>query len=89
MVRSTDRNSFKREAERRLPHRIDIPVPGSGLGRQLTDMLDWCRANIAAGTWAQHGHGEKRKGEAPRDYARFYFASEADAAAFRRLWAAR
>jgi len=59
-------------------------VPGSGLGQRLTDMLSWCRENVTAGAWDQHGHSERRKGEAPIDYARFYFANEADAAAFRR-----
>jgi hypothetical protein len=87
MARATDPNTFKREAERRFPHRVDIPVPGSGLGRRLTDMLDWCRDHVAADGWAQQGHSERRKGEVPQDYARFYFASEADTAAFRKLWA--
>lgn len=78
MARSTDRNSFKKEAERRYPHKVDIPVAGSGLGRRLTDMLEWCAANVAAGEWAEHGHQERRKGDAPRDFARFYFLHESD-----------
>ncbi len=61
-----------------------MPVPGSGLGLRLTDMLDWCRENVAAGTWAQHHHSERRKGEPPADFARFYFLYEAAAEAFRR-----
>ncbi len=73
-------------AERRFPHRVDVPVPGSGLGRRLTDMLNWCRENAPPGAWAQHHHSERRKGEAPTDFARFYFANEADAEAFRREW---
>jgi len=73
-------------AERRFPHHIDVPVPGSGHGRRLTDMLDWCRDNVAAGAWAEHGHSERRKGEAPADFARFCFADEMAAAAFRRRW---
>jgi len=85
-MRATDRTSRKREAERRFPHRVDVPVPGSGLGRRLTDMLDWCRESFAAGAWDQHHHSERRKGEAPIDYARLYFASEAAAEAFRRRW---
>jgi len=28
----------RREAERRYPHRVDIPVPRNGLGKQLSDM---------------------------------------------------
>ncbi len=86
MARPTDRNSFKREAERRYPHKVDIPVPGSGLGRRLTDMHAWCAANVAAGEWAEHGHSERRKGEQPADFARFYFMRESDAEAFRRTW---
>ena len=47
----------------------------------------WCRGNVAAGTWAQHGHSERPKARAmPAVSARFYFASEADAEAFRQLW---
>ncbi len=73
-------------AEREFPHRVDVPVPGDGLGRRLTDMLDWCREHVAADTWGQHHHSERRKGEAPRDFARFYFVTEKDAEAFRREW---
>jgi len=62
------------------------PVPGGGRGRRLTDMLHWCRENVPAGTWAQHRHSERRTGEAPRNFARFYFVSEADTEAFRRRW---
>jgi hypothetical protein len=51
-------------------------------------MLDWCRSHIADGAWAEHGQGEKRKGQATLYYSRFYFASEADAATFQKLWAA-
>jgi hypothetical protein len=32
----------------------------------------------------QHGHLERKPGEMPVDYARFYFASADDAEAFRR-----
>ena len=87
MARATDRNTFKRDAERRFPHRVDIPVPRSGLGRRLTDMLQWCHAHLADDAWAEHGRSEKRKGEAPRDFSRFYFANAADAETFRKLWA--
>jgi len=81
-MRATDRNASKKAAERRFPHRVDVLVPGGGLGRRLTDMLDWCRANVAAGAWDEHGHSERRKGEAPRDFARFHFMDEAAAAEF-------
>jgi hypothetical protein len=88
MARATDRNVFKRDADRRFQHRVDIPVPGGGLGRRLTDMLDWCRSHVAVDAWAEHGHSEKRKGEAALYFSRFYFASESDAETFRKLWAA-
>ena len=55
-------------------------------GFVLTDMLDWCRENVPAATWAHHHHSEPRKGEAPADFARFYFLYEAVAEAFRRRW---
>jgi hypothetical protein len=86
MGRATDRNSFQKAAERKFPIKVDIPVPSGGLGRQLTDMLDWCHANVAAGAWAQHGHQVRSKGECPVDFARWYFLSDTDAEAFRRRW---
>ncbi len=85
-VRATDRNASKKAAERRFPHCVDVPIPGSGLGRRLIDMLDWCGENVPADTWAQHHHSERRTGETPRDFARFYFVSEADTEAFRGRW---
>ena len=59
-------------------------------------MLTWCRQNIGAGMWAQHGagmwaqhgHFERLRPRAtPAVSARFYFASEADAETFQKLWA--
>jgi hypothetical protein len=47
-------------------------------------MHQWCRENVTAGEWAQHGHQVRRKGERPADFARFYFATTGDAEAFRR-----
>ena len=49
-------------------------------------MLDWCRANIAAGEWDQHGNSEKQPGQVAVDFARFYFMTEADAELFRWRW---
>ena len=37
-------------------------------------MLAWCRENLEAGTWAQHGHTEHQPPELPIHLARFYFA---------------
>jgi hypothetical protein len=87
MSRSSDSTPSRRAAEARFPHRIDIPVPIGGLGNRLTEMLMWCRQNIGAGMWAQHGHFERLMPRAtPAVSARFYFASEADAETFRKLW---
>jgi hypothetical protein len=89
MSRSADNTSGRRAAEAKFLHRTDIPVPIGGLGNRLTEMLMWCRQNIGAGMWAQHGHFERPKPRAaPAVSACFYFASEADAERFRRLWAA-
>jgi hypothetical protein len=81
-----DRNSFQKAAERKFPITIDVPVPPGGLGRRLTDMLDWSHSNVAAGEWAQHGYQERRKGERPVDFSRWYFLSDADAEAFKKRW---
>jgi hypothetical protein len=73
-------------AERSFQHRVDIPVPLGGLGNRLNEMLVWCRANIAAGEWDQHGRSEKALGQVPIDFARFYFMTGADADLFRWRW---
>jgi len=79
-------NPGKRAAERRFPFQVDVPVPAGGLGERLNHMLGWCRANITAGEWGQHGRSEKALGQVPLDFARFYFATEADADLFRWRW---
>jgi hypothetical protein len=86
MARRTARNSFKEEAERTFPHRVDIPVPEGGLGRRITEMHDWCRDAFTIGAWAMHGHTEKRGGAMAIDYLRFYFRDESAAVAFRQRW---
>jgi hypothetical protein len=89
MSRSADSTPSRRAAESKFPHRIDIPVPIGSLGNRLTEMLMWCRLNVAAGTWAQHGHSERPNARAmPAVSARFYFADEAAAQAFRKRWKA-
>jgi hypothetical protein len=80
------RATGKKSAAAKFPHRVDAPIPSSGLVRQLTDMLDWCRFHVAADAWAEHGHSERRKGEASLFLARFYFMNEADAEAFKKRW---
>jgi hypothetical protein len=87
MAGDANSNTGRRAAEAKFSHRVDIPVPVGGLGNRLTEMLMWCRVNVAAGTWAQHGHSERPKARAmPAVSARFYFANETDAEAFRRRW---
>jgi hypothetical protein len=64
-------------------------VPGNGLGRDLTAMLEWCRARVREPGWAYHGHSARpSKRAAPVHCARWYFASETDAEAFRWRWLA-
>jgi hypothetical protein len=60
-ARDANSNTGRRAAEAKFPYRIDIPVPVGGLGNRLTEMLMWCRENIPAGAWAQHGHSERPK----------------------------
>ena len=80
--------SGRRAAEIRFSHRVDILVPIGGRGNRLTEMLMWCRANVPAGAWDQHGHFERPiKRAVSAVLARFYFANAADAEAFRKLWA--
>jgi hypothetical protein len=85
MVQRKARHPFKDEAERRFPHKIDVPVPPTGLGRDLTAMLEWCRARVPQPEWpitATHPGPSKRA--APVHCARWYFAEAADAEAFNR-----
>lgn len=87
-MRRTDRTRFRKDAEAKFPIKVDIPA-AEGSGRRLAKMLTWCQANVAAGTWAQHGYMDwKRRDDRgiPIDFARWYFANEADAEAFRRQW---
>ena len=61
MVRQ--RQPFK-DAERRFPHKVDVPVPGDGLGLRLNEMMAWCR--VHAGEWDRHGHTEPGDPGKPR-----------------------
>lgn len=86
MGRAVDRNRVQKNAEAKFQHRIDVPIPVGGLGNRLTEMMTWCRQNVAAGAWTQHGRSEGHKRNRLADVARFYFTTEADAEAFRRRW---
>jgi hypothetical protein len=83
--RSIDR---REQAERRFPWRVDVRVPELGLQERLPAMLDWCECRLGGiEGWDQHGVTLGRGPTGiPIDAARFYFASEADALAFRREW---
>jgi hypothetical protein len=87
MVRARACHPFKDEDERRFPYKVDVLVPETGLSRDPTAMLEWCRARVPEPAWAYHGHTRReRKGEPPLHRVRWYFVDEADAEAFRRRW---
>ena len=78
---------MKLAAERNFPVRVDIPVPPVvGLGNRIKEMEAWCRSNFHTDQWAHHNHSEKEPGQIAKDYARFYFLTEADADLFRWKW---
>jgi hypothetical protein len=84
MAPVTNHTARKRAAEAEFPYRVDVPLLG-GM-RRLRGMLDWCGAHVAAGAWDMHHHSERRRGELPAEFARFYFTTDADAEAFGRRW---
>jgi hypothetical protein len=86
MGRAIDRNRVQKDAEAKFPHRVDVPISASGLGNRLTGMMVWCRQNVPAGAWIQHGHSEGHRYSRPADFACFYFTTESDAEAFRQRW---
>jgi hypothetical protein len=89
MARPTDRNRSRKDAEAKFPIKIDMRVPAYGEPWPYVEMLAWCRDNVPAGAWAEHGFMDKKRRDdrgRPIDFARFYFANEADADAFKRRW---
>jgi hypothetical protein len=77
----------RRDAERKYPHRVDIPVPPMGLGKQLDDMIEWCGERFT--DWTHAGITDKSRRDAqgiPMNFARFYFMDEAAAEEFRARW---
>jgi hypothetical protein len=76
---------MKAMAEARFPYRVDAPLASTSM-RQLTSMLAWCRAKLPAGTFELHHHSDDTSERGSIQYARFTFASDADASAFRRAW---
>jgi hypothetical protein len=79
----------RRAGEDRYPHRVDVPVPPTGLDGRLSGMHNWCYEHVLPGGWEEHGHSDERRDERGIriDFCRFYFLDEAGAEAFRREWA--
>jgi len=65
----------KQDAQR-FPWAVDIPVPGTGLGRRLDEMDAWCREEVAD-AWARHNRTIKGV-----HIARTYFQTDEAAEAF-------
>jgi len=42
-TRTSDRTAGKKAAEVKFPYRVDVPIPDSGLGYRLTELLIWQR----------------------------------------------
>jgi hypothetical protein len=61
MVRPTDRNRFRKDAEAKFPIKIDVRVPAYGEPWPYVEMLAWCRDNVPAGAWAEHGFMDKKR----------------------------
>jgi hypothetical protein len=75
-------------AETRFPYKVDIALPDSGLGRRLVEMMAWCRDRMTADEWDSHTITERAPERPPITSVRFYFSTEAAAAAFKRQWGA-
>ena len=69
-----------------LPHKVDVPIPTTGIRGQLITLIGWCREHIAADDWDCHALPERRSEKSSVQHARFYFLNEVDAEAFKRQW---
>lgn len=78
----------QKSAEDRFPHKVDIAIPDSGLGRRLIEMMAWCGDRHMADEWDSHTHTERKPDGSAITSIRFYFSTEADAAAFKNQWSA-
>jgi hypothetical protein len=67
-----------------LPHKVDVPIPTTGIGSRLITLIGWCREHIAADDWDCHAFPERGGDKSSVQDARFYFLNETDAEAFRR-----
>jgi len=52
MARTNTR--LKQQAEKRFPHKFDVPVPPGGIGKRLNAMLAWCGEHAARGMASLH-----------------------------------
>jgi hypothetical protein len=76
----------RRDAERHYPHRVDIPVPEMGLGKQLNDMIEWCCERFTECTHAGVTLPGRDDWGIKIDVVRFYFMDEVAAQQFRERW---
>src|SRR3546814_3251238 len=72
-----------------FPHRVDIEVPGDGLGERYRRMGRWLDAHLRRGTYHHHRHIERPVGTTAKDFARFLFLDEDAAESFHRTWGGR
>ena len=75
----------RRDADRKYPHRVDIPVPEGG--KQLNDMIEWCDERFT--DWTHAGITDRDRHDTrgiPMDLVRFYFMDEIAAQQFRERW---
>jgi hypothetical protein len=77
----------RREAERRYPHQVDIPVRPPGLGGRLNEMLAWCREHFTEWTHAGVTLPDRNERGIAIDAVRFYFMDEIAAQQFQERWA--
>ena len=73
-------------AKAKFPHKVDVPIPTTGIGRRLITLIGWCREHIAADDWDCHPLPERQGDKTAAQHARFYFLNEADAEAFKGRW---
>jgi hypothetical protein len=73
-------------AKTKFPHNVDVAIPATGIGRDLTTLIGWCREHIPADDWDCHTHPKSQSDKTAAQRLRFYFVNEADAEALRRRW---
>ena len=71
-------------AKTKFPHKVDVPIPTTGIGRELTTLIGWCRERIPADDWDCHTLPKSQSDKTAAQRVRFYFVNEADAEALRR-----